>query len=186
MSPSGQGKAGAAWGCRPTEHPLPTPAGNPAGSRICSDLALARSIFRENRRVPQSARQAPPRPSFEHSTYLRAACKPFCFREKRFVPPARWARLSAAEGRAVARRSPAWPRWEEPGAAVRVTQRAKEGRRAVGLGRWAVTRDCPGGLWAGGKNAGRIGFALDESSRFPRFVAFLAVFQPLLSKLSPV
>ena len=27
---SGQGKAGAAWGCRPTEHPLPTPAGNPA------------------------------------------------------------------------------------------------------------------------------------------------------------
>ena len=25
------GKAGAAWGCRPTEHPLPTPAGNPAG-----------------------------------------------------------------------------------------------------------------------------------------------------------
>ncbi len=27
---SRQGKAGAAWGCRPTEHPLPTPAGNPA------------------------------------------------------------------------------------------------------------------------------------------------------------
>ena len=40
--------------------------------------------------------------------------------------------------------SPAWPRREEPGAAVRVTQRAKEGRRAVGLGRWAVTRDCRG------------------------------------------
>ena len=29
---SRQGKAGAAWGCRPTEHPLPTPAGNPAVS----------------------------------------------------------------------------------------------------------------------------------------------------------
>ena len=29
---SGLGKAGAAWGCRPTEHPLPSPAGNPAGS----------------------------------------------------------------------------------------------------------------------------------------------------------
>ena len=28
-----QGKAGAAWGCRPTEHPLPSPAGNPASSR---------------------------------------------------------------------------------------------------------------------------------------------------------
>ena len=33
---SRRGKAGAAWGCRPTEHPLPTPAGNPAGSRIHS------------------------------------------------------------------------------------------------------------------------------------------------------
>ena len=48
-APSGQGKAGAAWGCRPTEHPLPSPAGNPAGSRICLGLALARSVFGKNR-----------------------------------------------------------------------------------------------------------------------------------------
>ena len=34
-----QGKAGAAWGCRPTEHPLPTPAGNPASSHLaCTSL----------------------------------------------------------------------------------------------------------------------------------------------------
>ena len=82
----------------PPEHPF-------LGSRICSDLALARSIFRENRRVPQAARQAPPRPSFEHGTYLRAACKSRCFREKNSVPPARWAKLSAAKGRAVARKT---------------------------------------------------------------------------------
>ena len=134
LAPSGQGKAGATWGCRPTEHPLPTPAGNPAGSRICSDLALARSIFRENRRVPQAARQAPLRPSFELCTYLRAACKPFCLREKSFAPPARWARLSAAKGRAVARRVVCLE--DVRGPRGRCARDAKGERKAAARGAW--------------------------------------------------
>ena len=69
------------------------------------------------------------------TTFLRAwhvlegGLQALCFREKSFAPPARWTELSAAKGRAVARRLPAWRRRKEPEAAVRVTQRAKEKRR---------------------------------------------------------
>ena len=66
------GKAGAAWGCRPTEHPLPTPAGNPAGlsgrpllawfgrllgradtHHSCSQRPLRRDDLRATPRAPQ-------------------------------------------------------------------------------------------------------------------------------------
>ena len=46
---SGRGKAGAAWGCRPTEHPLPTPAGNPAVFQLAA--FRIRSAFRKSRRL---------------------------------------------------------------------------------------------------------------------------------------
>jgi len=65
---------------------------------------------------------------------LKSGLQAFCFREKSSVPPERWAKLSAAKGRAVARRLPAWRTNEGPGAAVRVTQRAKEKHRLEGRG----------------------------------------------------
>ncbi len=68
------GKAGAAWGCRPTEHPLPTPAGNPAGlsgrpllawfgrllgradaHHTCSQRPLRRNDLRATPRAPQGS-----------------------------------------------------------------------------------------------------------------------------------
>ncbi len=68
------GKEGAAWGCRPTEHPLPTPAGNPARlsgrpllawfgrllgradtHHSCSQRPLRRNDLRATPRAPQGS-----------------------------------------------------------------------------------------------------------------------------------
>ena len=45
VSPPDRGRRVLLGAGRPTEHPLPTPAGNPAGSRPSLYLALARSVL---------------------------------------------------------------------------------------------------------------------------------------------
>ena len=84
---------------------------------------------------PGKSTRATSRSASATTTFLRAwhvfegGLQSLCFREKSFAPPERCARLSAAKGRAVEQRLPAWRMGKEPGTAVRVTQRAKEGRR---------------------------------------------------------
>jgi len=128
------GEGGCCLGLPPHGAPPSNPRRQP---RWLSYLLGPRSgpvDFCEKSTGPQAARQAPPRPSFELGTYLKAACKPSVSGRRAshhrsvgqgFQPP------MAGQGR---ERPPVWQTDEEPGAAVRVTRRPKEKRRSEGLG----------------------------------------------------
>ena len=102
VSPSGQGKAGAAWGCRPTEHPLPTPADNPAGLSGRPLLAwFGRLLGKAD--THHTCSQRPLRRD-EHRATPRApmgSAEPRGLRERSLEPTERWAEDGAAKGRAV-------------------------------------------------------------------------------------
>ena len=114
---SRRGKAGAAWGCRPTEHPLPTPAGNPAGSRIHSSShgsGFAFTVSSESRPLSFGMKAG------TQSDLQGWACpgKSFDITELRAMP-------EAGGGRQWRVCSPLWRKASSLLAAVRETQRAK-------------------------------------------------------------
>jgi len=116
------------WACGPSDLPF-QPLGAP---RWLSYLLGPRSgpVDFQGKSTRATSRSASATTTFLRAWHVfEGGLQSLCFREKSFAPPERCARLSAAKGRAVEQRLPAWRMGKEPGTAVRVTQRAKEGRR---------------------------------------------------------
>ena len=133
---SRQGKAGAAWGCRPTEHPLPTPAGNPAGSRPTRTSLWPGQFLGKTDACHKPLGKRHPALVLREPPVLRGGVQSALFPGEELRANGAPGRAEAVKGRAVARKvafrsSEMWPV-----AAVRVAKRAKGKRRSEWLEGW--------------------------------------------------
>ena len=127
---SRRGKAGAAWGCRPTEHPLPTPAGNPAGSRPTRTSLWPGQFLGKTDACHKPLGKRHPALVLRDSPVLGGGLQSVLFPGEELRANGEPGRTEAVKGRAVSRKAAFRSSEMWPVAAVRVAKRAKGARRS--------------------------------------------------------
>jgi len=122
---------------RPTEHPLPTPAGNPAGSRPTRTSLWPGQFWGKTDACHKPLGKRHPALVLREPPVLRGGLQSVLFPGEALRANGAPGRAEAVKGRAVSRKAAFQSSEMWPVAAVRVAKRAKGKRRLEWLEEWA-------------------------------------------------